>query len=76
MTLEVKRYIVAALSFLFLGALLLVAYQESRRHRVEQRLEPVVTVANRGCVDCHRRDAPALVMEWEHSRHAQFGVTW
>lgn len=74
MSLTVKRYIVAALSFLFLSALLLVAYQESKRHRVEEGLEPVVTAANKGCVDCHRTDAPALVMQWEQSRHAQFGV--
>ncbi len=74
MTLTVKRYIVALLSFLFLAALLLVAYQESKRYRVEEGLEAVVTAANRGCVDCHRKDSPALVMEWEYSRHAQFGV--
>ena len=74
MTLTTKRYIVAALSFLFLAALLIVAYQESKRFRIEERLEPVVTAANRGCTDCHRTDNPALVMEWEHSRHAQFGV--
>jgi len=74
MSLTVKRYVVAALSFLFLLALLLVAYQESRRFRQEAGLEPVVTVANRGCVDCHRKDGPALVMEWEFSRHAQLGV--
>ncbi len=74
MTLTTKRYIVAALSFLFLAALLIVAYQESKRFRIEERLEPVVTAANRGCTDCHRTDNPALVMEWEYSRHAQFGV--
>lgn len=74
MGLTMKRYIVAALSFLFLIALLLVAYQESKRFRVDEGLEPVVTKVNRGCVDCHRTDAPALVMEWEFSRHAQLGV--
>ena len=26
------------------------------------------------CVDCHRQDSPALVKEWEHSRHAENGV--
>jgi hypothetical protein len=73
MGLTVKRYIVAALSFFFLAALLLVAYQESKRFRVDEGLEPVVTKINRGCVDCHRTDTPALVMEWEFSRHAQLG---
>jgi len=74
MSLNTKRMIVAALSFLFLAALLVVAYQESQRFRVEEKLDPVVTAANSGCVDCHRKDSPALVMEWEDSRHAKFGV--
>jgi len=26
------------------------------------------------CVGCHRKLSPALVMEWEHSRHAENGV--
>jgi hypothetical protein len=26
------------------------------------------------CVDCHRKQSPALVMEWERSRHAQMDV--
>ncbi len=74
MKLTTKRYIVAGLSFLFLASLLLVAYQESKRHRIEEGLEPVVTAENESCVGCHRKDAPALVMEWEHSLHAQYGV--
>jgi len=64
MTLNMKRYIVAGLSFLFLAALLVVAYHESKQHRVEEGLEPVVTALNKGCVDCHSTDTPALVMEW------------
>jgi hydroxylamine dehydrogenase len=74
MTLTVKRYIVGVLSFLFLISLLLVAYNESKRHRQEEKPGPVVTAANEGCVGCHLRDSPALVMEWEVSRHAEFGV--
>jgi hypothetical protein len=74
MTLTSKRYIVAGLSFLFLAALLVVAYQETKRFRQEEKLEPVVTAQNKGCVDCHRRDGPALVMEWERSQHAKFGI--
>ncbi len=74
MTLIAKRYIVGILSFLFLGSLLLVAYQESAHKRAEERPGAIVTAVNEGCVSCHRKDSPALVMEWEHSRHAQFGV--
>lgn len=74
MTLNHKRTIVATLSFLFLASLLLVAYHESKRQRVEHRQTPIVTAANRACVDCHRKDGPALVMEWERSQHAKYGI--
>ncbi len=74
MSLTMKRVIVAVLSFLFLAALLVVAFQESRRQRIEQKEEAIITAANKGCVECHAKDSPALVMEWEESRHAKFGV--
>ena len=74
MTLTTKRYIVAVLSFLFLASLLLVANQEAKRWRAEEKLDPVITAANASCVECHRKDSPALVMEWERSRHAKYGV--
>ena len=74
MTLTTKRFVVAALSFLFLAALLVVAYHESQLARTEEEPAAVVTAANEDCVSCHLKDSPALVMEWEVSRHAQFGV--
>jgi len=74
MTLNAKQTVVAALSFLFLAALPVVADQESHLQRVEKGLEPVVTTTNESCVDCHRKGAPALVMEWERSAHAEYGV--
>ncbi len=74
MSLTFKRYIIAVLTILFLAALLLVAYNESRRIRIEQKLTPIVTQENKACVECHRQNGPALVMEWEHSLHAKNGV--
>jgi hypothetical protein len=74
MTLTTKRYLVAGLSFLFLASLLLVAWHETRRRHAEEKLAAVITAQNRSCVECHRKDAPALVMEWERSRHAKFGI--
>ncbi len=74
MTLTAKRYIVAVLSFLFLLSLLVVAFHESRLARQEQDPGPIITPASQACVSCHRQDSPALVMEWEESRHAEFGV--
>jgi len=32
------------------------------------------TAGNESCVDCHRTRSPALVMEWERSRHADADV--
>lgn len=74
MTLKTKRAVVAGLSFLFLAALLLVAWQESQRHRVEAGKKPVITGENEACVDCHRRDNHALVKDWGNSAHAHYGV--
>lgn len=74
MTLTAKRYIVAVLSFLFLLSLLVVAYHESRMAREEEDPGPVVKQSSEACVSCHRQDSPALVMEWEESRHAELGV--
>ena len=74
MSLTFKRFVVAGLSFLFLAALLVVAFQESKHRRIEEGLEPVITAANKSCVECHTKDNPAIVMEWEHSAHAVYGV--
>lgn len=41
---------------------------------LRQNPSPEITEENRECVDCHRTLAPALVMEWEHSRHAENGI--
>ncbi len=74
MKLTTKRYVVAVMSFFFLASLLVVAYHESARHRREEAPEPIVTAANEACVTCHMKDSPAMVMQWEESRHAEFGV--
>jgi len=36
--------------------------------------EAAAESASQACVDCHRRNNPALVMEWERSRHSDFDV--
>jgi len=74
MTLDTKRWIVGGLSFLFLASLLLVAYNESQRKRIEKKEVAIVTAVNESCVECHQNDSPALVMEWEESRHAKVGI--
>lgn len=74
MDLTIKRYVVAILAFLFLASLMIVAYQESKMKRIEQKEEAIVTAVNKNCVDCHSKDSPALVMEWEYSKHAKVGI--
>jgi len=74
MTLTTKRYVVAVLAFLFLASLLIVAFQESKLKRMEKKEEAIITGVNTGCVDCHKKDSPALVMEWEFSQHAKVGI--
>ena len=74
MTLDTKRWIVSGLSILFFSSLLLVAYQESKHKRIEKKQIALITKKNEGCVKCHKQDSPALVMEWEVSRHAKVGI--
>lgn len=45
-----------------------------KRYPAEEKSVPIITPANKMCVGCHKNHAPALVMEWERSRHAQHGV--
>ncbi len=45
-----------------------------RQYPLEEKPNPVITTSNQMCVTCHRNQAPALVMEWERSRHAQKGI--
>ena len=35
---------------------------------------PAESATSDACVDCHARTSPALVMEWQHSRHSASGV--
>jgi hypothetical protein len=73
-SLDAKRFVIAALSLFFLAALLLVAYREVVKQRAEEEPPAIVTALNRGCVDCHRQRSAALVMQWEASRHAKVGI--
>ncbi|GAX61537.1 hydroxylamine oxidoreductase [Candidatus Scalindua japonica] len=48
--------------------------EEEKQHQPDVKLSPIITAANQFCVECHKNLTPALVMEWERSRHAQEGV--
>ena len=56
MTLETKRYVIAALGGLFLVSLILVQWMETARKAEEAGLRPPsvsVPAASRECVECH-----------------------
>ena len=41
------------------------AVEVEKQYPFDVRLSPIITAANKMCVECHKTMAPALVMEWE-----------
>jgi hypothetical protein len=77
MTLETKRYVIAALGGLFLVSLILVQWMETARKAEEAGLRPPhvsVPAESRECVECHAEENPGIVAHWEGSTHAEKGV--
>jgi hypothetical protein len=77
MSLEGKRWIIAALSFLFLVSLVAVQFMETARKREEVGLTQAsiaVPDASVDCVDCHREENPGIIEHWEGSPHAESGI--
>ncbi len=74
MSLNMKRIVVAALSFLFLIALLIVAWVEGLKEHVVADPEPVLLGVNKDCYDCHAEKSPAITEQWAHSTHSEMGV--
>jgi hypothetical protein len=75
MTLDQKRWIVSALSFLFLIALLIVAWVEGGRQRVQPKPRPVVGQESAKCLQCHEQKTPVVAAQWKDSKHARLGVS-
>jgi len=77
MTLETKRWIIAALGFLFLLSLVLVQWIETVRRAEESGLRKAhisVPASSQSCVDCHQQGTPGIISHWEGSTHAEKGV--
>jgi len=77
MTLETKRYVIAALSGLFLLSLVFVQWMETARKAAEAGLtEAIVSVpaTSEECVDCHAEENPGIVTHFMSSTHAERGV--
>lgn len=50
------------------------AVEFEKQYRLDVKPGPIITVVNQMCVECHKILMPALVMEWERSRHAKEGI--
>ena len=77
MTLETKRFIIAALGALFLLSLVFVQWMETARKAEEAGLrDPHIAVpaSSKDCVDCHVQANPGIVFHWRDSTHAEKGV--
>ncbi len=77
MTLETKRFIIAALGGLFLLSLVFVQWMETARKAEEAGLRQAhvsVPASSKDCVDCHVQANPGIIYHWRGSTHAEKGV--
>lgn len=74
MTLNQKQIVVGALGFLFLAALVVVAWIEGGKERIGPPPEPIVNADNQRCISCHVEKTPVIVGQWKASKHSQVGV--
>ncbi len=77
MQLTTKRYVIGALSALFLLSLVFVQAMEVIRKREEAGLAAphiAVPAASKSCVDCHGNISPGIIQHWKGSTHARKGV--
>ena len=69
-----KQKLIGSLGFLFLIALLIVAWIEGGKERFQDKPEPVITADNKGCVKCHTEKTPVIAAQWSDSKHGRMGV--
>ena len=77
MTLDAKRFIIAALGLLFLLSLVVVQWEETNRRATEaglSRASIAPPASSVQCVTCHGETTPGIVDHWEDSTHAERGV--
>lgn len=75
MSLDAKRIVIAVLSLLLCCALLIVAWVEGGKQRVQGPSRPAASGPSQGCVKCHEQKTPTIVAQWAESKHAQLGVS-
>ncbi|HZD42043.1 MAG TPA: multiheme c-type cytochrome, partial [Terriglobales bacterium] len=74
MLITIKRLAPLLFSLIIMFLLPTLLYWESDVSGEAAPSSPTATDDYQGCVNCHRTLSPALVKEWEISRHAQLGI--
>jgi hypothetical protein len=77
MSLNLKRFIIAALGGAFLISLLYVQRQEVLRKEAEANRahrHTVIPASSQKCVECHKNTTPGIIDHWSGSTHANKGV--
>lgn len=77
MSLEAKRYLIAAIGLIFLLSLVVVQWIEAARRAERAGLREAtiaVPVRSKDCAECHDKANPGLVARWEESSHAASGI--
>ena len=69
-----EQLLLAGLLALTLASLQPALAADAKPSRAGTKAEPATPAQNKACTDCHRKNSPALVMEWQRSKHAQFEV--
>jgi hypothetical protein len=69
-----RLLLVAAPSFLLPIALIVAARAQGVPERARGGPEPAASGDSAACVQCHRKESPALVAQWSGSGHARAGV--
>ncbi len=71
----IRRNQLAAKGFFFVtAACALHAFRAAAGAENPSPAQAITAAQNQACVDCHRKTSPALVMEWQRSRHAEVRV--
>lgn len=78
MTVKNKQVVIATLGVLFLISLIFVQWMEIVRKREEAGIAAphiAVPASSKQCVDCHKKETPAIVDHWLSSKHARRAVS-
>ncbi len=73
-------FLLVGLAILVLGAVVLAGCAKAPRRAPQPTVAAAphaqgLTPEAKACIDCHAKETPGIVNDWDHSKHAQAGVT-